>query len=86
MDIEKFGNALHRAFRHLQFAGQGGKAKANLMEAGILLSEAIEEIDLAQMVLEDAGASELDRADLREATAQILEASQLIGGVHARMA
>jgi hypothetical protein len=86
MNIQKFGKTLARAFRHLQIAGQGAKPKSRLAEAGELLSEAAEEIDLALIDLEMASHNEQDRADLREAATQILEAIQLISLVHARLA
>ncbi|WP_192499443.1 hypothetical protein [Skermanella pratensis] len=56
-----------------------------MAEAGILLSDAAEEIDLALMDMETANSNELDRADLREANAQIHEAIHLIGGVYRRI-
>ena len=86
MNIQKFGKSLIRALRHLQFAGQVANPKARLLEAGNLLTEAHEEIDQALLELERADASQRDQADLREAATQVLEAIQLVTGVHARIA
>lgn len=85
MGIQKFGRNLRRALRHLQFAGQGANTRNRLTEAGILLSDAADEIDLALMELETANSNDLEYADLREATAQIHEAIHLISGVHRRI-
>jgi len=86
MNIRKFGQSLNRAFRHLQFAGQGANARTRLIEAGILLSDASAEIDLA---LEDLQRTNIDggvKADLYEATVQIHEAIQLVTGAHEQLA
>ena len=85
MNIEKFGRSLRRALRHLQIAGQGANTRARLAEAGVLLSDAADEIDLALMEMETANSNDLECADLREATTQIHEAIHLISGVHARI-
>jgi len=86
MNIRKFGQSLSRAFRHLQIAGQVANTKAKLTEAGILLSEASEEIELAIEDLQPANASGGVNADLIEATALIHEAIKLVTSVHGRLA
>lgn len=86
MNFRKFGESLNRAFRHLQIAGQPANSQAKLTEAGILLSDASEEID---GVIEDIERSGIDggiKADLYEATALIQEAIQLVTGAHRRLA
>ncbi|UEM23596.1 hypothetical protein JL100_012930 [Skermanella mucosa] len=85
MNFQKFSRSLRHALRHLQFAGQGANTRVRLTEAGVLLSDAAEEVDLALMELETANSNDLECADLREATAQIQEAIHLISGVHRRI-
>ena len=86
MDFSKFGQSLNRAFRHLQIARQGANPKTKLTEAGILLSEASEEVEAALEDIERANLNGNAKADLYEATALIHEAMQLITGVHQRLA
>jgi hypothetical protein len=85
MNFKKFAQSLNRAFRHLQIAGQPANPQAKLTEAGILLSDASEEIE---SVIEDIERSGIDggvKADLYEATALIQEAIQLVTGTHRRL-
>ena len=86
MDFSKFGQSLNRAFRHLQIARQGANPKTKLTEAGILLSEASEEVEAALEDIERANLNGNAKADLYEATALIHEAIQLVTGVHQRLA
>jgi|tagenome__1003787_1003787.scaffolds.fasta_scaffold20907222_3 hypothetical protein len=86
MDFTKFRKSLSRAFRHLQIAGQGAKPQTKLTEAGILLTDASEEIESALEDIERDNLNGNAKADLYEATALIHEAIRLITGVHQRLA
>ena len=86
MNFKKFAQSLNRAYRHLQIAGQGANPKAKLSNAGILLSDASEEIESALEGIERTNLNGNAKADLHEATALIHEAIQLITGVHQRLA
>ena len=86
MDFSKFSQNLTRAFRHLQIARPGANPQAKLIEAGVLLSEASEEIESALEDIERANLNGNAKADLYEATGLIHEAMQLVTGVHQRLA